>query len=210
MTSERQIAANRNNARKSTGPRTRRGKARVSRNALSHGLGSVNSNAALSDQVQSLAKAMCKDVTDPFLYEQALIFADAQIFLGRIRAARVETIERARKEMNMSEREPRLIPGFPTRDEFRNIYEYFGRGELRKVANIMKQMTAAIKTARERLAAGLPIWPGTPNAKATDCMNVDRKNDDLAYFIRALPELLALDRYERRALSRRRRAIQMF
>ncbi|QDV36513.1 hypothetical protein [Tautonia plasticadhaerens] len=38
MASTRQIEANRRNAAKSTGPRTAEGKARVSRNALSHGL----------------------------------------------------------------------------------------------------------------------------------------------------------------------------
>jgi hypothetical protein len=38
MASERQIEANRNNAKRSTGPRTTSGKIRSSRNALRHGL----------------------------------------------------------------------------------------------------------------------------------------------------------------------------
>jgi hypothetical protein len=38
MTSELQLAANRGNARKSTGPRTPLGKAVVARNGIKHGL----------------------------------------------------------------------------------------------------------------------------------------------------------------------------
>ena len=38
MASDREIAANRKNARKSTGPQTKRGKAIVAKNALRHGL----------------------------------------------------------------------------------------------------------------------------------------------------------------------------
>jgi hypothetical protein len=40
MASEKQIAANRRNAQRSTGPKTEAGKERASRNALCHGLAS--------------------------------------------------------------------------------------------------------------------------------------------------------------------------
>jgi len=56
MTTTRQIEANRANARKSTGPRTERGKARASHNALRHGLSiPVLADAGWSKQVEDFA-----------------------------------------------------------------------------------------------------------------------------------------------------------
>jgi hypothetical protein len=123
-----------------------------------------------------------------------------------VRAARVEAIEHARQELL---RKRPLIPGFPT-DMMNDICEYFARGEIWKIVELVKQGTRAIRTAEKRVRAGLPIWPDTPDAKAADAMKAEENDGSLAYFINALPELLALDRYERRALSRRRRAIEMF
>jgi hypothetical protein len=48
MATDKQIAANRRNAEKSTGPRTPAGKARCARNALKHGLAAVSAHAFLT------------------------------------------------------------------------------------------------------------------------------------------------------------------
>jgi len=57
VTSERKIAANRTNARASTGPQTTRGRAHVARNALRHGLSlPACSNPAVSEDVEALAR----------------------------------------------------------------------------------------------------------------------------------------------------------
>jgi hypothetical protein len=211
MSSERQIAANRENAKKSTGARSRRGKWRASRNAARHGLAAVNFGDRQScDQVQRLAKAICRDESDPFRYEQAVIIAESQILLARVRAARIAAIERSRKPGNVVEQQP-LIPGFPTEEEQGGILEDFARGDLRKVTRVIKRMNAALRAATKKLAAGLPIANFPRTAEAADPAKVEREErDDVECVTHALAELLTLERYERRALSRRRRAIRRF
>ena len=51
MATEAQILANRRNAQKSTGPRTREGKAAVSQNAIKHGL--LARQAVISSESQA-------------------------------------------------------------------------------------------------------------------------------------------------------------
>ena len=65
MATERQIAANRRNASKSTGPRSRAGKKRARQNAYQHGLTtSLHSSAAVAEQVEdSRAKSPARPTT---------------------------------------------------------------------------------------------------------------------------------------------------
>jgi len=152
MTSALKIAANRLNAKNSTGPRTRRGKSRSSRNAIRHGLERVNFGiTGLSRKVQRLAKEICKDASDPFRYEQAVIIAESQILIARVRAARVAALEHPRTPVSLA-------------------------------------------SARQELRVAL----------------AEELRDSVANIRRALPELLTLARYERRALSRRKRAMRRF
>ena len=90
MTSDRQRTANRANANKSTGPRTRGGKATASRNALRHGLEAAGcGDSGLSEATERLAKAICHG-PDRVGYHQALIIAESFADIARIRAARVD------------------------------------------------------------------------------------------------------------------------
>jgi hypothetical protein len=95
MTSARQIEANRANARLSTGPRTERGKARASRNALRHGLSiPVFSDSGLSKQVEDLAHRIAKERSKAGLLRPARLVAEAQVDLTRIRHAKYELLSR--------------------------------------------------------------------------------------------------------------------
>ena len=89
MASVCQIAANRKNARRSTGPRTAASKARVSRNALWHGLGiPVTRDPEVSAEIDRLAAALAGPAPTPAAIEQARIAVEAQFELLRVRAHR--------------------------------------------------------------------------------------------------------------------------
>jgi hypothetical protein len=96
MASERQIAANRRNARKSTGPYSGAGKKRASRNAYRHGLTlSITSTAAYAKQLDKLVREIAGDTEHPILLDRARAIAQAELELARVRRAKVALIERA-------------------------------------------------------------------------------------------------------------------
>jgi hypothetical protein len=96
MASERQVAANRRNARKSTGPRSGAGKKRASRNAYRHGLTlSITSSAAVAKQLDKLVRKIAGNSEDAILLERARTLAQAELDLARVRRAKVALIERA-------------------------------------------------------------------------------------------------------------------
>jgi hypothetical protein len=152
MTSEKKIVANRLNAKRSTGPRTSRGKSRARSNAWRHGWAAGKSVPfTISVDVERMAQALCGEHTSSALHEQAVIIAECEIALLKLRAARIAIIAHHR---------------------------VFGRRPERQQAN---------KDER-----GGPI------------------RGDVDALERALPELVNLYRYEQRAFSRRKRAIEMF
>jgi hypothetical protein len=108
MTSLAKIAANRANARKSTGPRTAAGKARAARNAqkstgpksqagkkrvgqnaVTHGLTRPAScEPDAPSTISDFARAVTKQIAEPELLPTALRMAAAQFDLLRVRRAR--------------------------------------------------------------------------------------------------------------------------
>jgi hypothetical protein len=96
MASERQIAANRRNARKSTGPQSGGGRKRASGNAYRHGLTlSISSTTAFAKQLDTLARKIAGDTEDKIVLERARAIAQAELELARVRRAKVALIERA-------------------------------------------------------------------------------------------------------------------
>jgi hypothetical protein len=89
MITPRQLMANRANAKGSTGPRTRQGKARVAQNARRHGLtAAVLVDPALAREVEALAQQIVAANATPGLMPLARRVAEAQLDLARIRQVR--------------------------------------------------------------------------------------------------------------------------
>jgi hypothetical protein len=91
VATEKQIAANRANAQRSTGPKTARGKRASSRNAFRHGLSQPLPFAA-DPKVEAIAHAVVGKGAGEERLVQAAEFARAHLELLRIRARRAEMV----------------------------------------------------------------------------------------------------------------------
>jgi hypothetical protein len=96
MATAQQIAANRANAKKSTGPRSPTGLARSSRNALSHGLSLPLSQNELGT-AEALAKALSACPGEGLAAE----LAKAHVEISRARQARTHALEELLESLNL-------------------------------------------------------------------------------------------------------------
>ncbi len=94
MASEKQIAANRANAMRSTGPKTLAGKMASSRNAFRHGLSRpLRFDPVTSAKVEAIAQALAGEEASEEQLASAADFARAQLELLRIRSKRAELMD---------------------------------------------------------------------------------------------------------------------
>jgi hypothetical protein len=93
MATQAQTAANRRNARKSTGPKSRAGKQRASNNSYRYGL-SLGTVSWEGEAVESLARRIAGSNASDAALGHASAAARAQLHLARIRAIKTEIINR--------------------------------------------------------------------------------------------------------------------
>jgi hypothetical protein len=181
VTSERRQRANRANARSSTGPKTAGGKARSAQNAFRHGLNvPVLSDPSLAPEVEAIARRISAPYENGETLEWARRIAEAQVDLTRVRNSRRQLIALLFVD-----------PGFqPTQVHQQQV----------RVAKMV------LGGYRPRT---LPI-----NADAIVDMLSPKPlegEEKLAIIFKdKISEFAVLDRYERRALSRRKAAIRNF
>ncbi len=118
MTSEAQIKANQNNAKKSTGPNTPEGKKRSSMNAMTHGVFAqipilpgedVEALTSLADAINNTYQP--KDAMELMLVERIIMATFRQIRLREAEAANIKinmTEERITESLNVSMQVPFL------------------------------------------------------------------------------------------------------
>jgi len=178
MVTERQIAANRRNAGKSTGPRSNAAKRRSSRNAYRHGLtSSLPSSAAIAKWLDQLARKIAGDNNNAIVLERARAAAQAELDLARVRLIKVAVIERVS-----------ALGSLQAPHVFGSVAE-----EIRYLKSILSGRAPPILPERIDPLATMPTQEPERTAEAVR---------------RALPELVRLNRYESRAVSRRDRAIR--
>jgi len=179
MASERQIAANRRNARNSTGPRSTSGRKRASQNAFRHGLTKRISSAEFDREVETLARQIAGDTEDKITIELARDAAEAELELARVRRVKAALIERVTAFGRFDV--PKLFQS-PKDEAAWIMQDYFG---------------VTLWDGRPKFAVDpLPAMPSQEPQRTAAAVR------------RALPDLLKLHRYECRAVTRRDRAIR--
>jgi hypothetical protein len=93
MTSDRKAASNRNNAQKSTGPRSEAGRWRSRRNAFRHGLAvAIGTDPSFSKDIEALATILASCGNGQSVGEFARQAAEAEVDLLRIRKLRASRL----------------------------------------------------------------------------------------------------------------------
>ncbi|MBO0734152.1 MAG: hypothetical protein J2P49_07530 [Methylocapsa sp.] len=192
MTSARKILANRANARASSGPKTAAGKAKSAQNAFRHGFNvPIWLDPDLASDVEALTQRIVGKSTGANVLESARRVAEAQINLRRVRSHRNRLIERAMADPEFQAELAEPAPLAPAAACLGAHIKSPSSDD--RVQIIDAKVSALVAKIAKNLAA------------------LDRSMRPAKLSLAELTrELAALDRYERRALSRRKFAMREF
>jgi hypothetical protein len=180
---QRKRDANRRNALLGRGPKTAAGKARVARNALRHGLSAPDLwDPTVCHQVEALARRICPPGAGDAGREAHLLGLARRIAEAQVDPTRVR---RARLDLIAS--------------RFADPIYRTSKGLVGRIA--------MLRVAGELQMRGEPVPPDMAHA----ILHRPQGAAKFAVIIAELsPQLIAMDRYERRARSRRRQAVRAY
>lgn len=226
MRSDRKSTAKGSSRCRSCGPRTAAGKAIASRNALKHGLSAiVYRPAAPSAEIERFAKSLCGQSESAALLGQARAIALNALTLRAINAQKVAVIERLREPTAIA-----LAKGDNSSALAKAIFmgAWLAHREIEAlVPKVLEKYKDQIEPSPEGNGATIagefvPISI-TALLEETDSIQQKRaalelalklieeqQRDEHAALAEAAADLVRLDRYERRAWSRQKRAIRSF
>ena len=198
MTSDRKRAANRLNGRKSRGPKTDLGKQRSSRNAFRHGLSTVGRFSPVHfEPIANIAQMICEGADDPDLIEAAWTIAECDVQHSLIEAEFVGVVGRFS--------DPGAVLATGRDRSVRLGWERLRQG---------KAMYASLEPEPETKKRRVKKLPRLSHFEFS-CpwpvgVRFDVEREEIDAFEAAWPDIKRLLRYDRRAWSRRRRAVDAF
>lgn len=202
--SKRQIA-NRGNAQRSTGPRSEEGKVRSRVNALKHGLAVPASLLPAFTQDMLLLGRMIAGETDlnPVVLKAATRVAEAAIDVLRVRCTRADLLNELMRDLDAPEPQPApksmpalpRLPNMPATAAATRALDEGGLSALHALLGEYYREKHHISAERARIK--------DDHRAAQQQVKQRAKQRRLSW-----ERLEKLDRYERRALSRRRAAIK--
>lgn len=199
MTSARRLTANRTNAQRSTGPKSRDGKKRAGANARKHGLSRLSYRAPLfGKEAERMVAAICAGDANPLIIEQAIIIAESELALRMVREQKTATIERLFYPLAvaLSKGDRRAAMADIVIDQTR-IADY--------------ELTQLVQKFEKEGIEYYPIFTPAelpPNESGWRYEPLVLRTEHEA-LCEALPDLERLLRYERRILARQRKAVEI-
>jgi len=223
MTSQRKITANRRNSRNSCGPLTAAGKAKASRNAQRHGLAAITHRLPIpSGEIERLARAISGPDEDPALFAQAISVAENELALRAIRERQVECVERLREitaqpfavgDNGIALSKAVFQRALLARKHILRMVPFF----LKKYKDqVETQANKSFPSRFDIVPLELKVLLQGPETIEEEERALDlarkqiKERDEFEAFEQAAIDLIYLDRYERRAWSRQKRAIRAF
>ena len=197
MPSSRKLAANRANAQHSTGPKSKEGKARSRVNAFKHGLAVPASLIPeLAPDVTHLAQIIAgENEMDPVVWEAARQVAGAAIDVLRARRARTELLGQMSQGVY-------FLP-VPTLEPMPTQFLSYKSSSL--ATRIQAVLDGTIDELQRREHAQIrQVFKSHEERQ-----RITQHNADVRQSLAEWDQLERLDRYERRALSRRDKAIRL-